>query len=237
MPDATPVTAPTDTQLSPALFDFLFDLDVNNQRAWFDANRARFEAEVREPVLALIRGLEGPVHRRVSKRLVVSDARQGGSMFRIHRDTRFSNDPRPYKTNVGFQFRHEAGRDVHAPGVYVHLEPGNCFMGAGIYRPDTATLTRIRDAIVGASGPFRRMRSRVETGGWRFGGESLARGPRGYDRDHPLFDELCRTSWILVHDLTEEEATSPGFGGLIVERSVQARPLMAWLCRTLDLPW
>ena len=224
--------------LSPALFDFLFDLDVTNERVWFEANRDTYEAVVREPVLALIRDLADPVHRRVSRHLVADDRKQGGSMFRPHRDTRFSKDKRPYKTQASFQLRHEAqDRDVSAPGVYVHLEPGNVFLGAGMYHPATATLNRLRDDIVERPGVFRRMRTRLEREGWHWGGDALVRGPKGYDRDHPLIDELCRTSWILVHELSEDDATAPGFADAIVDLAAEARPLLAWQCRVLDLPW
>ena len=68
--------------------------------------------------------------------------------MRVYRDTRFGKDKRPFKTNIGIQFRHEMGKDVHAPGYYLHIEPGDCFVGAGIWRPDAGTLGRIRDSIV-----------------------------------------------------------------------------------------
>lgn len=227
----------SEARLPPDLFDFLFDLDVTNERTWFEANRDRYETSVREPVLGLIRDLDAPVRRRVSRHLVADDARQGGSMFRPHRDVRFSTDKRPYKTHAAFQLRHELGRDVHAPGIYIHLEPGNVFLAAGMYQPDTATLNRLRDDIVDRPGVFRRLRTRVERGEWGWGGDRLARGPKGYDRDHELIAELCRTSWILVHPFEEHEATSPGFAAALVDRAVEARPLLSWQCRVLGLPW
>ena len=63
------------------------------------------------------------------------------------RDTRFAKDKTPYKTNIGIHFRHDAGKDVHAPGYYLHIEPDEFFLGAGIWRPDSATLGKIRDRI------------------------------------------------------------------------------------------
>ena len=61
---------------------------------------------------------------------------QGGSLFRIHRDTRFSKDKSPYKTHIGVQFRHDRSKDVHAPGYYFPLEPGGCFVAFGMWHPE-----------------------------------------------------------------------------------------------------
>ena len=107
---------------SPALFAFLRELKDHNDRAWFNANKARYEEEIKEPALAFIEDFgyrlpEVAPHLTADKR----------SLFRIYRDTRFSKDKTPYKTHVGIQFRHERNRDVHAPGFYLHLEPDSVF--------------------------------------------------------------------------------------------------------------
>lgn len=226
-----------DASFSPALFDFLFDLDVNNERSWFDANRDRYEREVREPMLAFIRDLEQPLHRRVSRHLVVDDRKVGGSLFRINRDTRFSNDKRPYKTNVGAQFRHEQGRDAHAPGLYFHLEPGNCFMGAGMWRPATPVLNQVRDAIVESPATWRRTRTVVEKAGWGLDGDALVRAPRGYDPDHPLIDDLRRTSVILIRTFDEDDVLAPDFRDTIVDWWAASRPLLRFMGGALGIPF
>ena len=69
------------------------------------------------------------------------------SLFRIHRDVRFSADKSPFKTSVGVQFRHDAGRDAHAPGFYLHVEPGNLFVGLGMWHPDGPTIRKVRERI------------------------------------------------------------------------------------------
>ena len=109
-------------------FRFLRKLAANNDRDWFQANKARYESNVREPCLAFIRAFRKPLER-ISPFFVASDRRVGGSLMRVYRDTRFSRDKTPYKTNVGIQFRHELGKDVHAPGFYVHIAAGECFLG------------------------------------------------------------------------------------------------------------
>jgi effector-binding domain-containing protein len=100
-----------------------------------------------EPALAFIQAM-APAIATISPHFVASARRLGGSLMRIHRDTRFARDKSPYKINIGIQFRHERGRDVHAPGCYVHIVPGSCFLGAGIWHPDPKALRAIRTEIV-----------------------------------------------------------------------------------------
>jgi hypothetical protein len=104
------------------LFGFLEELRSNNRREWFEANRTRYERDVREPMLTFISDF-APRLRKISPKLVADPRPSGGSMFRIYRDVRFSPDKKPYKTHVAARFSHIMGRDVHAPGFYVHLEP------------------------------------------------------------------------------------------------------------------
>jgi uncharacterized protein (TIGR02453 family) len=117
--------------ITPALFEFFRELKANNSKEWFAENKTRYEQQVREPLLAFIAdfGLRLPA---ISPHYVADPRKSGGSLFRIYRDVRFSKDKTPYKTGAGIQFRHERGKDAHAPGFYLHLEPDGCFFGAGI---------------------------------------------------------------------------------------------------------
>ena len=119
----------------PQLFQFLEELADNNNRPWFQKNKGRYQREVLEPAMAFIRAFQ-PRLKRISPSFLASDRRVGGSLQRVYRDTRFFKDGEPYKTNVGIQFRHEQGRDVHAPGFYVHIAPGECFLAVGLWRPE-----------------------------------------------------------------------------------------------------
>src|SRR5947199_10843605 len=133
------------------LFLFLEDLRTHNDRAWFAKNKARFQDVVQEPALEFVRGFAGYL-RKISPQFVADDRPVGGSLFRIYRDVRFSKDKSPYKTHVGIHFHHEtAGRDVHAPLFYLHLEPGDSFVGVGMWRPETDKAKRIRAAIAADS--------------------------------------------------------------------------------------
>ena len=109
------------TYFNRAFFRFLEDLKKNNQREWFQANKQRYEDEVRHPAQQFISDF-GPQLHKISRHFLADPRASGGSMFRIYRDTRFAKDKSPYKTHVGIQFRHKQGKDVHAPGFYLHLE-------------------------------------------------------------------------------------------------------------------
>ena len=103
---------------TPALFEFLAELSMNNDREWFQANKARYERDVRNPLLDFVADF-GERLRTISPHMVADPRASGGSMFRIYRDVRFSKDKSPYKTNAGAHFRHEVGREVHGPGFYL----------------------------------------------------------------------------------------------------------------------
>ena len=127
----------------PEFFRFLRELRENNSRDWFQAQKARYQRDVRDPALRFI-GDFAPALKEISPHFRADPRPVGGSLFRIHRDVRFSKDKSPYKTSVGIQFRHEMGKDAHAPGFYLHLEPENVFLGAGSWRPDGPSLLKIR---------------------------------------------------------------------------------------------
>jgi uncharacterized protein (TIGR02453 family) len=213
---------------TPELFAFLRELAANNDREWFAANKARYVAEVQEPALAFVEdvGMRLP---EVSRHLVADARTTGGSLFRIHRDIRFSKDKTPYKTHVGIQFRHERTRDVHAPGFYLHLEPGSVFVACGIWHPDRDTLHAIRSAI--AAKPTRWQNVLDDLAGtFRLGGESLKRAPAGFDPEHPLIDELKRKDFIAVADLSESDAIAGGFLDRFIGLCGEAGAFMRFLC-------
>lgn len=216
-------------------FDFLQDLEVHNERDWFKANQDRYEAAVRGPMLQFIADVEAPMQAKVSTHLTADARKVGGSLFRIQRDVRFSHDKSPYKTNTGAFFRHDAGKDVVAPGLYLHLEPGNCFMGGGVYRPPNDVLKRLRAAIVDDTDAWSAARDAPTMRNWEFGGDSLKRAPKGFDADHPLIEDLRRTSFIVSRPLTEKQMTSTKVLDLFVDRGVEVSPLLAWISGALGL--
>jgi uncharacterized protein (TIGR02453 family) len=221
---------------SPSLFSFLHDLEANNDREWFAANKHRYERSVREPGIQFIQDF-APHLTRISPHFVADARPSGGSMFRIYRDVRFSHDKSPYKTNVGFQFRHEAGRDAHAPGFYLHLEPGGVFAAAGLWHPDASTARSIREAIVDDTARWKKVTSKRFTDVFHLSGDSLKRPPAGMDPDHPLIEDLKRKDFIAMKTLTQKVATGDGFVREFAKLCTTAAPLMRFLCEAVGLPF
>lgn len=227
------------SHFSSETFAFLFDLDVFNSKGWMDANRERYEQHVKQPMYDFCDALAGPLHDQVSTHLVAIGAIQGGSVFQIHRDTRFSDDKTPYKTAASAWFGHEdsAGASSPLPGIYLHLEPGNCFIGAGIYRPPTATLKAVRDRIVATPGAWTRARNAVTDAGFELMGDRLKTAPRGYDREHSHIDDLRRTSYVASRAFDEPDATADDFLDRFVGWSSDALPLLRFVARSLGIPF
>jgi uncharacterized protein (TIGR02453 family) len=223
--------ATTSRSFGPELFRFLEDLKANNDREWFAANKDRYEREVRDPALDFVEDFAPYLHE-ISPHFVADSRPSGGSLFRIHRDVRFSKDKSPYKTQVGIHFRHERAKDAHTPGFYLHLEPGSVFTGVGLWHADAPALLKIREAIV--AGPDRWRRA---TTSLRLGGESLKRAPAGFDPEHPLVEDLKRKDFIASLELTQKEACAPGFIERFAGTCREASPLVRFLCSALDLAY
>jgi uncharacterized protein (TIGR02453 family) len=224
-------------RFEPTIFQFLEELADHNDRPWFQKNKRRYEREVLEPALAFIRAFE-PRLKRISKFFVASDRRTGGSLMRVYRDTRFSKDKTPYKTNVGIQFRHEFGRDVHAPGFYVHVAPAECFLAVGVWRPDRESLARIRQALVDKSDRWRRAKNDKKFRKYfDLAGDSLKRPPRGFPADHPLVDDLKRTDFVGLCELTEQDVLDEEYFETVATSFLASRPFMRFLCDALNVPF
>ena len=213
-----------------ATFDFLADLAANNERAWFEANKARYEELVRAPALDFIDAM-APELARFAPNFRAEAKKMGGSLMRVYRDTRFARDKTPYKTNVGIQFRHRLGKDVHGPGFYVHIANEECFLGVGCWHPEPEALGRIRDLI--AAKPEKWFKARDErkfAAHWQLSGDSLTRPPRGYAADHPAIEDLKFKDYVAMAFLAPDQVTGPRLVKLAGERFAAATPFMAFLC-------
>ncbi|PCI44248.1 MAG: TIGR02453 family protein [Proteobacteria bacterium] len=214
-------------------FVFLRSLGENNNRDWFNEHKAEYEQYVREPALAFIRAMR-PELARFAPHFVAADKKVGGSLMRVYRDVRFGKNKQPYKTNIGMQFRHEIGKDVHAPGFYLHIEAGEVFVGAGIWHPDSDTLKKIRSYI--DAHPTRWLDAMNNTAfkkAFQMGGDSLKRAPKGYPMDHPMIEALKRKDFIAIGPLMPELILEDDLVGFIASYFETAQPLMQQLCRAL----
>ena len=224
------------TYFSDKSFRFMRALARNNERAWFTAHKADYEAHVREPFQRLIGDLQ-PALREVSAHYRAEPKGMGGSLFRIHRDTRFSNDKTPYKRWQGARLFHERHRQVPAPSFYIHLQPGECFVAGGIWHPEPEALRGIRHFIVdnpaswkaAAHAPAFRRRYALEES------DRLTRPPRGFDPAFEFIEDLRLrnfVAWRVIDDATMTGARLRP----VLERDLRAlAPFMDYLCAALDL--
>lgn len=217
----------------PEAIQFLVDLADHNDRAWFQPRKAEFERVLKEPMEALVAALD----ERFSARGIPLRADPRRSIFRIYRDTRFSKDKSPYKTNVGASIpwvEGAAGADdvVHGNGAYFHFAPGNMFAGGGMWSPDRSRLDALRRAVVEEPD---RVLAAIEDPGFlaRFGPvsshEALKRVPPGYPADHPLADLLRYKDLTFGRSLTDEEVLAPSLADVLVDDFAAAVPVFRFL--------
>jgi uncharacterized protein (TIGR02453 family) len=218
--------------ITPRLFRFLRELARNNDREWFNANKSRYQADVRDPLLAFITAFD-PALAKIAPEMVADPRPVGGSLFRIHRDTRFANDKSPYKTHAAMAFRHRAGKDMPGPAFYLHLGPGEVFAGAGIWHPMPDTLKQVREAIVAHPERWRRATRAKGAAALDEDDERLSRPPRGYDADHPFIEDLKRKSFTTGTSFSEKDACAPEFLGEFTKACRRALPLVDFLSQAV----
>jgi len=216
-------------------FAFLRALARNNSRDWFQAHKADYETQVRAPFLRLLQDLQ-PDLAAISGQFRADPRPVGGSLFRIHRDTRFANDKTPYKTHAGARLFHQRFREVDSPSFYIHIEPGRCFVGAGLWHPEADSLRRIRHFIADNPGAWQ---AAVHSPAFRrrftLGGEQLQRPPRGFPPDHPLIEDLKRKSFVGSAALSREVVLGQGLRRSVASALTGLAPLVDYLCASLDL--
>jgi uncharacterized protein (TIGR02453 family) len=223
---------PAKAVITRDLFKFLRELQDNNNREWFLANKQRYEELVRDPFLDFIESLAPGLHR-IDPDIVVDSRPAGGSMMRIYRDIRFSKDKTPYKTRVAAHFVAEAKGGGPLPGYYVSFGPGGSRTGAGIWHPESDALRKIRDAIVKDPKAWLKATSAKQLGDTALGGESLSRPPRGYARDHPLIRDLMRTDFMVGATLQERDVLSPKLKDIVVANYRKMSAMVEFLARAL----
>ena len=205
---------------------FLADLAANNDRAWFQPRKADYERLLKEPLEALCVVLG---ERFIASGLPLSSD-PARSPFRIYRDVRFSKDKSPYKTNVGAAFRWTGEGDGRAGG-YFHLEPGEAFVGGGMWHPEKASLDAFRRTLDRDPGRIHAViddPAFVRTFG-RINGERLTRVPQGYSKDHPEAELLKLKDMTFGQRLADKDVMSPRLPDVLVESFEVAVPMMRFL--------
>ncbi|UXI66720.1 DUF2461 domain-containing protein [Tahibacter amnicola] len=220
---------------TPRTFKFLADLARNNSREWFADNKPRFEEHVRGPFLQLLADLQAPL-AKISPHYRADTRTQGGSLFRIHRDTRFSNDKRPYKTWAGARIFHERCRQIEAPSFYIHIQPDGCFVGGGQWHPQPDTTRKIRDFLSDNPAAWKKAtRSKAFLEKLALGGDSLVRVPRGYDPNHELIEDIKRKDFVASRAFDNTLAQSAELRPFLVDSFKTIAPMIDYLCAAAEL--
>ena len=215
-------------RFSAATLSFLKRLKRNNRREWFNARRDEYEAAVRQPMIAIVERLAVDM-RAIAPELLVSPKH---SIYRIYRDTRFSENKTPYKTHVAASFwPRDLAKGVGA-GLYFHVSPDGVWVGGGMYAPETPQLHAVREQI---AANLRRFRSIVESPAFKrtldggLEGEQLQRVPRGVPKDHEAAEYLKYRQFLAGREFPARFATGSGFYGGVLGVFRQVAPLIRFL--------
>jgi uncharacterized protein (TIGR02453 family) len=226
---------------TPASLRFFRGLAKNNRKEWFEAHRAEYESQVKEPMAELVREMDLRMSKFAPE--MVGDPKR--SMFRLNRDVRFSSDKSPYKTHAACWFFHgdgssKVGKEAHGGGAgfYFHLQPGACFAGGGLWMPPRPALQRLRAAMAADPRGFeklvlapkllKRLRGLSEEA-------LLKRMPRGYDEGHPAARWLRYQSFTVGRTVTDAEATSGRLTAALETDFTVTLPLVRWINGVLGL--
>jgi len=217
-------TAPAVAYLRQEGLAFLRNLAKNNDREWFTPRKAVYEAELKEPMLAIVRRITdamtgfAPNHVRPAEK----------SLFRIYRDTRFSSDKRPYKTHVAAWWSHQGLQKTSGAGYYFHIGPKEVVVAAGAYMPEKEQLAAIRHWLLENHAGFRKLLDRpaVRKTFKEFEGNALTRPPKGFPKDHPALDLIQCRQWGLSATLPAATALKPDFAATVIRYFQLAAPIV-----------
>jgi uncharacterized protein (TIGR02453 family) len=224
------------TYFTEASFKFLRGLARHNERAWFLDHKADYETHVRAPFQRLLADL-APALAEISEHYRVDPKPVGGSLYRIQRDTRFANDKTPYKTWQGARLTHARGRQVEAPLFYMHLQPGKCFVGAGLWHSPPPVQRQVRQFIVDnpsgwkAAAHASAFRKRFDLDD----SEMLVRVPKGYPDDFPFPDDLRRRNFVAERAIDDATMLAPRLRQELAKDLAGLAPFVDYLCAALDL--
>jgi uncharacterized protein (TIGR02453 family) len=220
--------------LKTSTLKFLSGLKKNNNKPWFDKHRGEYE-DAKADFEAFIQKVIN-AHAKFDTDLTGLQAKK--CMFRINRDIRFSKNKSPYKNNFGASMD-RGGRKSGFAGYYIHLEPGNSFLGAGIWQPEPAVVKKLRQEIDYNADEFKKL---LEDKAFRktykglYTGEDvqLKKVPQGFEKDNPAADYLKFKSWMVLTEITDKELTSPKLLTKTLSAFRLAHPFINFLNRAIE---
>jgi uncharacterized protein (TIGR02453 family) len=224
MPRSDKSAAPAPAHLRPAGLAFLRNLARNNDREWFTPRKAVFEAELKEPMLAIIRKVS-----EAMESFALAYVRQAEKcLFRIYRDTRFSADKQPYKTHVAAWWMLDGLKKTSGAGFYFHISAKEVVIAAGAWMPEKDQLAAIRHWLLDHHLELRKLLQKpsVRSTFAEFEGNALTRPPQGFPCDHPAIDLIQCRQWGLAATLPAAAALQSNFAATLVRHFRLAAPLV-----------
>jgi len=221
---------------SDKTFKFLRGLARHNGREWFHAHKPEYEAHLRQPFLRLLTDLQ-PALAGITTQFRADTKSIGGSLFRIQRDTRYAHDKSPYKTWQGAKLFHERARQVEAPSFHVHVQPGHCFVGAGLWHPATSTQRKVRQFVFDNPGGWERA---AHAPAFRElytleSSDMLVRVPSGFPSEFVHVDDLRHRNFVMTRSLDDADVLGPDLLAILEQDLTALSPFMDYLCASLDL--
>lgn len=208
-------------KISSSSFEFLKQLQKNNNRDWFAKHKDRYEQE-----LVQIVNFADDLLERMNKHDQIENESGKKCLFRIYRDTRFSKDKTPYKNHWSGNLRRATKK--RRGSYYFHIEPGKSFLGGGFWNPEPADLKRIRDEIAYDASEFHKVFNN-KTFKSTFGklkGEQVQTTPKGFDSKHPEIELLRHKQFILIREFTDKEVMDANFVKEVNETFKRMRPFL-----------
>lgn len=218
--------------IPPEGLKFLKQLKKNNNRDWFLANKPTYESKLKQPLVELLTALQ-PEMKKIAPEISYEPAK---SIFRIYRDIRFSSDKSPYKTNVGAYLSPKSRKAISNAGVYIHLEPGQCFIAGGLYHAMSPELLAVRGYIAENLKQFKKILDEpVFVKHFdKLKGDTLSRVPRGFPADHPAADFLKHKDFIVSAECPDQLVQSPEYGPYLLTKIRAMMPLIRFLNQGLE---
>ena len=211
-------------KIEKSTFQFLKDIQKNNNRDWFTKNKPKYVL-AKDNVTDFANALMDEMQKH--------DHIEGAKVFRIYRDVRFSKDKTPYKTNIGCGFSRATAK--LRGGMYLNIEPGNTFVGGGFWGPNAQDLKRIRNEFLVNAEPFRKIINSKKFKDY-FGsmtGEELKTAPKGFDKEHPNIDLIRKKQFLVGREFTDKEALSDDFLTECNKTFKAMRPFFDFMSETL----
>lgn len=224
------------TGFSGDSIQFLSDLKANNYRDWFNARKQDYQDVIVEPALAFITALGGRLCALYPEINYDTRTNGAGSLMRIYRDTRFSKDKTPYKTNVGIVFWQGEGKKMERPGFYFHMDPESTWVGGGWYMMPKPALEAFQGAVADEErgSALETVLRQLQAEGFRIWGDRYKRVPSGFPADHPHADLLkYKGLFAASADIEESLLTSPALVDHCYDICAAQAPLQHWLLENL----